>query len=95
MWKEDKERKFCYLSPERISFPDDEHDGEKLAECSAALERGEQIPEVKIAERDGEFYLTDGQESALAYAFNLFTYVPVTLVKSEINGKYVKMKNSL
>ena len=95
MWKEDKNRSFCYLAPERISYPDDEHDGEKLAAYSAALEEDKQIPEIKITHKDGEFYLVEGKESALAYAFNLFTYIPVTLVESEINGKYVKMKNSL
>ena len=95
MWKADKQSRFCYLSPERLNYPDDEHDGEKMAEYAAALDRGDEIPAVKVSEKDGEFYVVEGQESALAYAFNLFTYVPVTLVKSEVSGKYVKMKNSL
>ena len=95
-WKLDKTSAFCYLSPERLNYIDDEHDGEKMAEYASALERGEQIPPVKVFECDGEFYVEDGQESALAYAFNLYTYLPVVLVRGEVgNRKYVKMKNSL
>ena len=95
-WKSDKGFKGCYLSPERINYPDDEHDGDKLAELSEALEANREIPEVAVCERDGEFYLVGGVESALAYAFNLYTFVPTKLSSADISGKkYVKMKNSL
>ena len=95
-WREDKQSVLCYLAPERLNYIDDEHDGELLAEYSAALERGEDIPAVEVVEEDGEFYILRGQEAALAYAFNLYTYLPVTLVKGNIGSmKYVKMKNSL
>lgn len=95
-WREDNTRTFCYLSPERINYVDDEHDTEKMSEYAAMLERGERIPEVKVFECDGEFYIEEGQESALAYAFNFSTYVPTVLVKGETGArKYVKMKNSL
>ena len=95
-WKANPSMHFCYLSPERINYIDDEHDGDKMAEYSAALERGENIPPVRVFEQDGEFYIADGQESALAYAFNLYTYLPAELVPGEIGDrKYVKMKNSL
>lgn len=96
MWKEDNSLKFCYLSPERLMYIDDEHDGELLAEYSSALERGEVIPSVTVFEYDGDFYIDKGQESALAYAFNLYTYLPAVLVKAEAGErKYVRMKNSL
>ena len=95
-WREDNSRTFCYLSPERINYVDDEHDAEKMSEYAAMLERGESIPAVKVFECDGEFFIEDGQESALAYTFNFSTYVPTVLVKGEIGArKYVKMKNSL
>ena len=95
-WKADKSLRFCYVSPERLNYIDDEHDGELLAELSAKLDMGEEIPEVTVFEHDGEFYIDGGTESSLAYAFNLYTYVPTTLVKGEIGErKYVKMKNSL
>ena len=96
VWRDDKELKLCYLSPERINYIDDEHDTEKMTEYASALERGEEIPPVKVFESDGEFYIEEGQESALAYAFNFSTYLPAVIVKGEIGErKYVKMKNSL
>ena len=71
-------------------------DEEKMTSYASSLERGEDIPPVKVFEHDGEFYIEDGQESALAYAFNLYTYLPTVIVKGEIGDrKYVKMKNSL
>ena len=95
-WKQDKSLRFCYISPERLNYIDDEHDGELLAELSGKVDIGEDIPEIKVFEQDGEFYLEEGTESALAYAFNLFTYLPTTLVKGTVGDrKYVKMKNSL
>lgn len=95
-WKENRDLTFCYLSPERINYIDDEHDGELLSELSAKIELGEDIPEVTVFERDGEFYIDGGTESALAYAFNLYTYTPARLVKGSAgNRKYVRMKNSL
>ena len=95
-WRENNEATFCYLSPERINYVDDEHDAEKLSEYASALERGEEIPPVKVFEIDGEFYIEEGQESALAYAFNFYTYLPAVLVQGSIGDrKYVKMKNSL
>ena len=95
-WKENRDLTFCYLSPERINYIDDEHDGELLSELSAKIELGEDIPEVTVFERDGEFYIDGGTESALAYAFNLYTYTPARLVKGSAGDrKYVRMKNSL
>ena len=95
-WQRDKSLSFCYISPERLNYIDDEHDGELMADLSSRLERGEDIPEVTVFEEDGEFYVEDGLESSLAYAFNLFTYIPAKLVEGSVGErKYVKMKNSL
>jgi cytidylate kinase len=95
-WKADRSARFCYLSPERLNYIDDEHDGELLADISAHLELASDVPEVTVFEEAGEFYVEDGKECALAYAFNLFTYVPTRLVKGTVGErKYVKMKNSL
>lgn len=95
-WRNDTDFKACYLSPERLNYTDDGHDADKLSDYSQALERSEDIPEVTVYEKDGEFYIEDGLESALAYAFNLYTFVPAKLVKGDSAGKkYVKMKNSL
>ena len=95
-WKLDKSRKAAYICPERLYYPDDSADSEAVAELSSRLEAGEAVPEVAVIEQDGEFYLESGLESALAYSFNMNTFIPVRLVKGDISGKkYVKMKNSL
>ncbi len=95
-WKRDNGFKRVYITPERLLYPDDAPDSELVASFSSRLESGERIPEVKVAESDGEFYLVCGLESALAYSFNMSTFIPATLVKENTDGKkYVKMKNSL
>lgn len=95
-WQKNKGYKCVYLAPERLFYPDDAADGELVTSLSAKLEAGEKIPEVKVMESDGEFYLESGLESALAYSFNMSTFIPATLVKGKPDGKaYVKMKNSL
>ena len=63
---------------------------------SDMLDNGEAVPEISVFECDGEFYVEDGLESALAYAFNMETFVPARLVKGECGERsYIKMKNSL
>lgn len=94
-WQADKTFSMAYISPERLNYPDDEPNAELLSEYSAALEGGEQIPTVTVLEEDGEFYLEDGAEAALAYAFNMNTFIPCRLVKGTPSGRYVKMKNSI
>lgn len=95
-WKTDSEKKTAFVTPERLFFPTYEPDRERVAELSALLECGKEIPEVMVFEADGEFYLDAGLESALAYSFNMNTFIPARLVKKELSGaEYVKMKNSL
>ena len=52
---------------------------------------------VNMPERDGEFYLKEGLELALAYSFAMQTFIPAELVSGDPDqgGEYVKMKNSL
>ena len=94
-WQNDKSFACAYISPERLNYPDDGGDQEIVAALSAKLEAGEPIPEVEVVERDGEFYLAQGLESALAYSFNMSLFIPARLVSGEPSGEYVKMKNSL
>ena len=95
-WKENRDLKAAYLTPERLFYPDDAPDAELLSKFSLALELGEEIPEVTVAEADGEFYLLTGLESALAYSFNMSTFIPARLVRGDVDtSKYVRMKNSL
>ena len=95
-WKSDRSFTMAYVSPERLYYPDDGADNDAVERLSSMLESGADIPEVKVCERDGEFYLVDGLESALAYSFNMSTFIPAKLTSAAPTAeKYVKMKNSL
>ena len=95
-WKKDKERKAAFIAPERLYYPDDAADTEAVSKLARLLESGERIPEVTVFEEDGEFYLASGLESALAYSFNMNTFIPARLVEGSVGkNKYTQMKNSL
>lgn len=94
-WQADKSYKRVFLSTERIHFPEVELDGDKLSPFTARVERGEELSEITVCERDGEFYLVDGFEAAMAYVFNFATFIPARLVDGEPDGEYVRMRNSL
>ena len=95
-WQDNKNSKGLLVCPERIMYPDDAADGDEVSRRASMLDRGEKIPEVLLFESNGEFYLEEGLESALAYAFNMTTYIPAKLVSGSADGKkYTKMKNSL
>ena len=95
-WLENNDYKCAMISPERINYPEREADNEQVAKLSQALDLGESIPAVKVFEDDGEFYLLEGLESALAYAFNLESFIPAMLVDHKKgNEKYIRMSNSL
>ena len=95
-WKNDPDFKAVYISGERLNYPDDEADGELIADYSGKLQEGAAIPEVEVFEQDGEFYVSSSPESALAYSFMDEPFFRATLVNGSSEGKkYVKMKNSL
>ena len=95
-WREDKSFRLAYVSPDRLNYIDDEQDNELLSERTAALDRCEDIPLPTVFEENGEFYVQDNVESALAYAFNMFTFTPTVLIRGEVGDRnYVKMKNTL
>ncbi len=95
-WKADPSFSAAYISAERLNFPDDEPDAELISSYSARLEEGLEVPEIKVFEKDGDFFVLSGVESALAQSFSEKPFVKVTLVKeSSESKKYVKMKNSL
>ncbi len=95
-WMNDREYQMCYISPERLNYIDDEPDADRLMKYSSMLDEGEELPDVLLYECDGEFYIEKGHESALAYAFDFYKFVPARLTRAEIGDrKYVKMKNSL
>lgn len=94
-WQADKSFKKVFLSPERIHFPERELDGDMLSPFTSSVDRGEEVGGVTVCERDGEFYLVDGFEQAMAQVFNFATFIPATLVEAEPTGEYVRMRNSL
>lgn len=88
-WQADKSYKMAYISTERINFPSDAPDEEKMANVTA-----EDLP--TLCERDGEFYLIDGIESAIVATFEMKPFIAAKLVSADIpDGEFVKMKNSL
>ena len=96
LWQEDKLAPVAYLCPERLYYPEDPSAAERAAELSCELDAGKAIPPIAVTEREGEFYITDGTASAMAYAFNMSTFIPVTLTDAPLlKCDYVKMKNSL
>ena len=82
IWQNNKDYKQVFISPERLNYPDTPTDAERISELSCSLDYG-------------EFYLSSGLEEALAYSFNMNTFIPAVLVSGEPSGEYVKMKNSL
>ena len=95
-WQSDKSYRSAFICPERLHYPDEAPDPETVSALSEKLERGENIPEVTVVEKDGNFYVKDGVASALAYSFNMARFIPARLVKDEIDtASFVKMKNSI
>ena len=95
-WQENKEYNRAFISPERLNYPDRETDEELMREYTLALELGNSVPTPVITEEDGEFYLTDGLEAAMAYAFSMSVHIPAILTAGgKPEGEFVKMKNSL
>ena len=96
LWQEDKLTPVAYLCPERLYYPEDDAAAERAAELSCELDAGNAIPPIAVTEREGEFSITDGTASAMAYAFNMSTFIPATLTDAPpLACDYVKMKNSL
>ena len=94
-WQKDKTYKAVFLSTERIHFPEMEIDGDKLSPFYSGIERGEEADCITVCEKDGEFYLVDGFEAAMANVFNFSTFIPARLVEAEPKGEYVRMRNSI
>ncbi len=95
-WQENKEYKCAYISPLRLGFPDDEADNSLVEEYSLSAELGRELPPVFIIENDGEFYIDENIEVALALSFNSDPFIPCKLRRGDMTGKkYVKMADSL
>ena len=95
-WQYDSDYSCVYISGERLNYPDDEPDGELIADYNVRLDEGAEMPTVNVFECDGEFYVDGCAEAAIAYSLSDMPFFPAKLVKGSPEGKkYVKMKNSL
>lgn len=95
-WCEDKTKRLCLLSPERLLYPDDEANTALVAEYSDKLDLGEAPPTPVAYYEDGRFYLVANVESALAYSFSMHSFIPLELVSERPEGiEFIEMKNSL
>ena len=96
LWQSDSSFRLAAINPDRLAYPDDEADPEKIMEYSDMLEEGAKIPAVEAFEEDGDFCVVGGVEAALAHALAMKTFIPVRLIPGTKDGrKFVKMKNSL
>lgn len=95
LWKENKSYKRVFISPERLHFPERELDGDLLSPLTARLDTGEELEGITVCEKDGEFYLVDGFEAAMAYVFAFATFIPARFTDADPCGDYVRISNSL
>lgn len=95
-WRADKTRRIAYICPRRFFYPDEGTDEGAAANLSELLDEGETVGEAHAVECDGEIYLTDGAEIALAYAISDLPLVPTRLTVGEKpNGDFVRMTDTL
>ena len=95
-WKMNRSYRAAFICPERLNFFDDEVDASRLFNLTSDIELGLEIPEITVFERDGEFFVQDGNDSAVAYLTVTERYIPARLVpECKSDRAYVKMKNSL
>ena len=94
-WKSNKSYSRVFITPVRLNFPEIELDGDVISPLLEKIACGESIPDVEVSERDGEFYLVGGFDSAMAYTMSFTTFIPAVLVDKEPVGDYVQMKDSI
>ncbi len=96
-WKTNNSFRSCCICPERLLYDSEDVDMDIANELSDKLDEVGMCDEVTVIERQGEFYIDKGTNSALAYALCDYPLVPARLVRGEPSDKreYVKMKTSL
>ncbi len=95
-WCEDRTYSAVFISPERLNYPEIELDADAVSQISEKIELGLPVPTPEVFEKDGEFYLVSGFDTAMAYALSFATFIPAKLTTvCDTDFEYVKMKNSL
>ncbi len=96
LWQKDKNYKALLISPMRLNYPDDAPDSELIDKYTGMIECSEATPVITVTERDGEFYVDENVEVALAHSMN---ETPLISAKFSCSAPkhtgYIKMKNSL
>ncbi len=95
-WREDKTRRLAYICPRRFFYPDEGTDEASAMRLSDMLDREEAVGEAHAVECDGNIYLTDRAEVALAHAISDLPLVPTRLtVGKKPAGDFVRMTDTL
>ena len=95
-WREDKTRRLAYICPRRFFYPDEGTDEASAMRLSDMLDREETVGEAHAVECDGNIYLTDRAEVALAHAISDIPLVPTRLtVGKKPAGDFVRMTDTL
>lgn len=95
-WREDKTRRIAYICPRRFFYPDEGTDDGRAVQLSECLDCDEDVGEAHAIECDGDIYLTDFAEVALAYAISDLPLVPTRLTVGEKPaGVFVRMTDTL
>ena len=96
-WTQNHDYKICYMSPERLLYNSDDVTIEDTELMSQKLEETGSCDEITVIEKNKQFYIDGGSNSAIAYSLCDYIYVPSRIVKGVVDEKreYVKMKTSL
>lgn len=95
-WQRDPAFQMAYLCPNRLFFPAEGEELDYVHDLACRLDLNEELPPVSVVEEEGDFYVTDGAASALAYAMNDCVFVPCHLQSGKKPaGEFVRLKNSL
>ena len=95
-WRADKTRRQAYICPRRFFYPDEGTDEGRAVQLSELLDEGQTVGEAHAVECDGEIYLTDFAEIALAHAISDLPLVPTRLtVGKKPAGDFVRMTDTL
>lgn len=95
-WLKDKTLRMAYICPRRFFYPDEGTDEGRAVKLSESLDAGECVGEACAVECDGDIYLTEQAEIALAHAFSDLPLVPTRLiVGKKPAGDFVRMTDTL
>ena len=96
IWQTDKSYRAAAISPLRLRFIDDEVDMMTVSDLSDTIDLGGTVPPITAFYHNGDFYIEEGTESALAYSLSGSNLIPVTIIDGTPGDRcYVSMKNSL